>query len=89
MQDVIFTYFSVLSSSVVIIFVHFHDIGLSLPCRLTLVAVLGDITTKIAIYHHCGDITQYKSLFHYGEPSFLAYLGLPLPEGGIKSWSRG
>ena len=46
---------------------------------------LSDIAIKIAIYHHSVDITQYKSLFHYGEPPFLAYLGLPLPEGGIKS----
>ena len=46
---------------------------------------LSDIAIKIAIYHYCRDITQYKSLFHYGEPPFLAYLGLPLPEGGIKS----
>ena len=34
-----------------------------------------------------GDITLHKSLLHYGEPSFLAKLGLPLQEGGIKSWS--
>ena len=50
---------------------------------------LSDIAIKIAIDHHWGDITQYKSLFHYGEPPFLAYLGCTLPEGGIKIWSQG
>ena len=44
--------------------------------------------SHFAIYHHWVDITQYKSLFHYGKSPFLAYLGLPLPEGGIKSWPQ-
>ena len=49
---------------------------------------LSDIAIRIAIYHHWVDITQFKSLFHYGKSPFLAYLGLPLPEGGIKSWPQ-